>query len=600
REYLNYLRVREWQDFESQLRQVCKEMGVQLGRPADQPDPDGIHQSLLSGLLSHIGMLDERDKAPRQGRRPQREYLGARGARFAIFPGSVLHRRNPQFVMAGELVETSRLWARQCAAIKPEWAERLGRDLVKRSWSEPHWSSKRAAVMAYERVTLYGVPLVADRLVSYGRVDPELSRELFIRHALVYGEWRSQHRFLRDNAALLERAEELEHRARRRDIVVDEHTLFSFYDARIPEGIVSGAHFDQWWKHQRRTKPDLLTFDLDMLTNEAAEQVTEQDYPEHWALQNPGGGPLTFSLSYHFEPGAADDGLTIDIPVATLNRVVGEDFSWNVPGLREELVTSLIRSLPKQLRVNFVPAPDKARQFLAQTPPGEEPLLDALERWGRATAGVHIPREAWDWSKVPEHLRPTYRILGENGSVQARGKDLDALKAPLQPEFDRAIAEVAGEAGLTRTGETAWVFGEIPATVTEKRAGHEVTVHPCLQDEALTIGRSSVGLMVVGSADEAEARHRLGVARLLLLAQPDVTKTVLDGLTNAEKLGLAGSPYASVADLVEDCRAAVVQQAVDAHPVVRTEEAYDALSAALGSEADLVAAVRAVVADVIR
>ena len=607
REHLNYLRVREWQDFESQLRQVGKEVGIRLGRPTTEADSggldeDGIHQALLSGLLSHIGMLEERDTTHGRGRRRPgpREYLGARNTRFAIFPGSVLHRKNPQFVMAGELVETSRLWARQNAAIKPEWAERLGGDLVKRSWSEPHWSAKRAAVMAYEKATLYGVPLVADRLVSYGKVDPEVARELFIRHALVYGEWRSNHRFLRENAALLEQAEELEHRARRRDIVVDEHALFAFYDARVPQGIVSGAHFDRWWKDERRKHPDLLTFDLDMITNQTAGEVSEEDYPEQWAGQDARGGPLMFDLRYHFEPGAPEDGVTIDVPVATLNRVRGDDFSWNVPGLREELVTSLIRSLPKQLRVALVPAPDKARQFLAQTPPGEEPLLDALERWARATAGIHIPREAWDWSKVPAHLRPTYRIVDEEGREQARGKDLDALKAPLAGEFDRAIAEVADDVGLTRTGATDWIFGDIPATVTQTRAGHEVTVHPCLHDEALTTGRGTVGLMVVGSADEAEARHRLGVARLLLLDLPDVTRTVTGGLSNREKLGLAGSPYPSVGELVEDCRAAVVQQAVDAHRPVRTRQEYDALRAGLGGERELIAAVRAVLGDVIR
>ena len=299
--------------------------------------------------------------------------------------------------MAGELVETSRLWARQNAAIKPEWAEQLGAHLVKRTYSEPHWSKKRAAVLAHERVTLYGVPLVADRLVAYGKVDVALARELFIRHALVYGEWASRHRFLETNRRLLEEAEELEHRARRRDIVVDEHTLFDFYDARVGPEVVSGAHFDQWWKQERRSQPDLLTFDPAMLTHDTAGQVCEADYPEEW---DSGEDGLTFPISYHFEPGADDDGLTIDVPVATLNRVEADDFSWNVPGLREELVTSLIRSLPKSLRVYFVPAPNTARDFLAAVPPGEEPLLDALERWLRSTTGVVVPREAWDWSKV--------------------------------------------------------------------------------------------------------------------------------------------------------------------------------------------------------
>jgi ATP-dependent helicase HrpA len=584
REFLNYLRVREWQDFESQLRQVCKEMKIEVGRPSDKPDADGIHQALLSGLLSHIGLLEERDRKVRG----PREYLGARGARFAIFPGSGLHRKNPQFLMAGELVETSRLWARQNAAIKPEWAERLGAELVKRSYSEPHWSKKRAAVMAHEKVTLYGVPLIADRLVNFGNVDPQFSRELFIRHALVYGEWHTQHKFFARNRELLEQAEELEHRARRRGIVVDEHTLFDFYDARVGAEAISGVHFDQWWKRERREHPDLLTLDPEMLTHDNAEAVRDADYPEAWRAADEG---LTFPISYHFEPGAADDGLTIEVPVATLNRVAADDFSWNVPGLREELVTGLIRSLPKNLRVNFVPAPNKAREFLTAVPPGEEPLLDALERWLRSTTGVVVPREAWDWTKVPDHLRPTYRVVDDAGVEQARGKDLDALKAPLRPQFAEAMAEVADDSGLARTGETEWVFGTIEGSFTRTRAGHEVRGFPGLVDEGVT-----VGLQVFGSEDERDAHHRLGVARLALLALP--RPDLVGSLDNAEKLGLAGSPYPSVADLVEDCRAAVVRAVVDAADPVRDGEAYDALLAAAGR--DLEAAVRDVVALVIK
>ena len=586
REFLNYLRVREWQDFESQLRQVCRELKIDLGKePAwSRPrsteddttsapyDADGIHQALLSGLLSHIGVLEEREpRSSGGGRAPRgpREYLGARGARFAIFPGSVLRRRNPSYVMAGELVETGRLWARQNAAIKPEWAERLGADLVKRSYSEPHWSKKRAAVLAYERVTLYGVPLATDRLVSFGKVDAGLSRELFIRHALVYGEWSTRHAFYTRNLELLQEAEELEHRARRRDIVVDEHTLFDFYDARVGHDVVSGAHFDQWWKQARRTDPELLTFDPKMLTHDTVEEVTESDFPETWQS----GAGLTFPISYHFEPGAADDGLTIDVPVATLNRVDAGDFSWNVPGVRHELVTALIRSLPKHLRVGFVPAPDKAREFLAATPPGDEPLLDALERWARSTTGVYVPREAWDWSRVPAHLQPTYRVLGDDGAEQARGKDLDALKAPLQGRFADALAAVADDSGLSATGQTGWTFGTLEPEIVQRRAGHEVLAHPAVTDEG-----STVGLGIFGSLDEADARHRLGVRRLLLLGLPagDPTR----GLGNAEKLGLAGSPYPTVAELLEDLRAAILIDVVDAHPPVRSAREYDALVAA--------------------
>jgi ATP-dependent helicase HrpA len=474
--------------------------------------------------------------------------------------------------MAGELVETSRLWARQNAAIKPEWAEELGAHLVKRTFSEPHWSKKRASVMAYERVTLFGVPLVADRLVTYGKVDVALSRELFIRHALVYGEWNSRHRFLDTNRRLLEEAEELEHRARRRDIVVDEHTLFDFYDARVGADVVGGAHFDQWWKQERRERPELLTFDPAMLTHDTAGMVTEADYPEQWDSGDEG---LTFPISYHFEPGAADDGLTIDVPVATLNRVEVDDFSWNVPGLREELVTSLIRSLPKNLRISFVPAPNKAKEFLAAVPAGEEPLLDALERWLRSTTGVVVPREAWDWSKVAPHLVPTYRVVDDGGTEQARGKDLEALKAPLRPQFEQAMEEVASDSGLARTGETSWVFGTLEESATLTRAGHRVTVFPALVDEGPT-----VGLGVFGSTEEAEARHRFGVRRLLLLAVDLPSDSALmDGLSTAERLGLAGTPYGAVSGLLADVRAAAVQGLVDAAPAVRSQEAYDALLA---------------------
>ncbi len=577
REHLNYLRIREWQDYESQLRQVAKEMKLDVGHPSDTPDEDGIHQALLSGLLSHVGALEERDKAKPGERRPLREYVGARNARFAVFPGSVLKGRNPAFLMSAELVETSRLWARQNAAIKPEWAETLGAHLVKRTYSEPHWSRKRAAVMARERVTLYGVPLVADRLVQYGRIDPPLARELFIRHALVQGEWDSRHRFLADNARLLEEAEELEHRARRRDIVVDEQTLFDFYDARVGDDVVSGQHFDQWWRRARGKSADLLTFDPSMLTHDTAGEVRALDFPVEWHDSDEAG--LTFPISYHFEPGADDDGLTIDVPVATLNRIDADDFSWLVPGLREELVTELIRSLPKSLRVAMVPAPNTAREFLAATPPGAEPLLDALERFARSTRSLMIDRASWDWSKVPEHLRPTYRVVTEDGAEAGRGKDLDALKEPLRPTFEQAMADVAADSGVTATGRTTWTFGTVEESFVQRRAGHEVRGFPALVDEGAT-----VGLQVLASAAQAAAHHRLGVRRLVLLAlgPPAPVDDVLAaaGLDQRARLALVGSPYASVADLVADLRSGLVGEVVDARPTVRDETAYDAVVAA--------------------
>ncbi|MEP7089071.1 MAG: ATP-dependent RNA helicase HrpA [Nocardioidaceae bacterium] len=576
-EYLNYLRVREWQELESQLRQIAKQLDLTVGQPADEVDGDGIHQSLLSGLLSHIGLRDPE----------RRDYLGARNTRFSVFPGSGLFRKQPQLLMSAELVETSRLYARVNAAIRPEWAEELGAHVVKRTYSEPHWSKKRGSVMAYERVTLYGVPLVADRSVAYGKVDPVVSRELFIRHALVYGEWSTQQRFMARNRELLDEVEELEHRARRRDIVVDEHTLFDFYDARVGADVVSGAHFDTWWKQARRGEPDLLTFDPAMLVNESAGEVTEEDYPDLWRE-----GDLVLPLTYQFEPGALSDGVTVDVPVATLNQVDADPFTWQVPGLRSDLVVALIRSLPKQLRVSFVPAPNVARDFLATAVPGEESLLDALERFLRARTGVVVPREAWDWAKVPEHLRPTFRVLAEGGDLVAQGKDLEALKAPLRPRFAEAMADAAASSGLEVTGATTWTFDTLEQTFTQTRAGHEVRGFPALVDEG-----SSVGVQVLGSEDEQDTSHRRGLRRLLVLALPSPVRAVSDGLTNPDKLGLAGSPYTSVAELLEDAVAAAVDALVARHAVVWDQPGFAALTTAVRGE--LVDTTRLVVHEVL-
>jgi ATP-dependent helicase HrpA len=590
-EYLNYLRIREWQELEAQLRQVAKQLQLTVGRPADEPDADGIHQSLLAGLLSHIGLRDPE----------KRDYLGARNARFSIFPGSGLFRKQPQLVMSAELVETSRLYARVNAAIKPEWAEEIGAHLVKRTYSEPHWSKRRAAVMAYERVTLYGVPLAVERLVSYGSVDKPLARELFIRHALVYGEWHTRQKFMERNRELLDEVVELEHRARRHDILVDEHTLFDFYDARVGADVVSGAHFDTWWKQARRDDPELLTFDPAMLVNETAFTVTEEAYPDQWRE-----GDLALPLSYQFEPGAARDGVTVDVPVATLNQVEPDPFTWQVPGLRLELVTALIRSLPKQLRVNFVPAPNFASDFLGAVSPGEESLLDALERFLRGTTGVVVPRDAWDWSKVPGHLRPTFRVLGDGGSVVAEGKDLDALKAPLRPRFAEAMAEAASDSGLDVTGQTAWTFGTIERTFTQTRAGHEVRGFPALVDEQSlrdasslgSSGQATVGMRVFGSAAEQEASHRRGLRRLVALALPSPVREIADGLSNADKLGLAGAPYPSVTALLDDAALAAVDALVERHGLVWDDQAFDALVAAV--RPDLADTTRLVVHDVVR
>ncbi|POM23744.1 ATP-dependent RNA helicase HrpB [Actinomadura rubteroloni] len=541
-EFLHYLRVREWQDLHSQLAQVAKGLGVTVNS-TDAP-PDRVHVSLLAGLLSHIGLMDTDTKdEPREKRRRGQEYLGARGARFAVFPGSALFKKPPRWIMSAELVETSRLWARTNAKIEPEWVEPLAGHLVKRTYSEPHWSKKQAAVMAYETVTLYGVPIVGRRRVNYGAIEPDLARELFLRHALVEGDWQTHHQFFHDNRALLDEVEEMEHRARRRDILVDDETLFSFYDARVPADVVSGRHFDAWWKQARRTEPDLLSFEKSMLINASAGDVSEADYPDAWQQ-----GPLRLRLTYQFEPGAAADGVTVHVPLQILNQVRPDGFDWQVPGLRSELVTELIRSLPKQLRVNFVPAPDFARRVLERVAPRTEPLLDALERELTALGGVPVAREAWDPSRLPAHLRLTFRVVDAGGGTVAEDTDLDALKRRLAREMRGTLAQAASAGGIERTGLTSFPPGELPRTYERRQDGFAVKAYPALTDEGETVAVR----MYETEAEQRRAMWR-GTRRLVLLNAPSPAKQIRAGLGNRAKLALSHSPHGSVDALFADC-----------------------------------------------
>lgn len=432
-EYLNFLRIREWQDIYAQLRTVAKQMGMHLEEPSTEAaaPEQSVHTSLLAGLLSHIGLKDT-DK---------NEYLGARSAKFAVFPGSALFKKPPRFIMSAELVETSRLWARVNARVEPEWIEPLAQHLVKRTYSEPHWEKDAAAVMAYERVTLYGVPIVAQRKVNYGRIDPETSRDLFIRNALVEGDWRTHHKFFADNRKLLTEVEELEHRARRRDILVDDETLFDFYDQRVPDHVVSGAHFDSWWKHKRRDEPELLDFEREMLINEKAGSVTKDDYPDSWRQ-----GALKFRVTYQFEPGSDADGVTVHVPLQVLNQVTSEGFDWQIPGLREDVVMELIRSLPKPIRRHYVPAPNYARAFLERAVPLQEALPVTLARELQRMVGVPVTADDFDLTRIPDHLKITFRIVDERRKKLAENKDLEALKLQLKPKARQALSQAAAAA----------------------------------------------------------------------------------------------------------------------------------------------------------
>ena len=530
-EFLHYLRIREWQDLTGQLRSVARDLGITESDDQEPADPAQIHAALLAGLLSHIGL--------REG--DSRDYAGARNSKFVLAPGSVLTKRPPRWIVVADLVETSRLYGRVGARIQPEVLERVGAHLLQRTHSEPHWDAARGAVMAYERVTLYGLPLVPRRRVGYAAVDPELARELFIRHALVDGDWQTRHHFFRDNATLRGEVAELEEKARRRDLIVGDDEIYAFYDARIPAEAVSARHFDAWWKKQRHKTPDLLTMTRDDLLR-TDDDVADQ--PDTWQA-----GELSLPLSYRFEPGTEDDGVTVHVPVEVLARLGGDEFSWQVPALREELVTALIKSLPKDLRRNFVPAPDTARTVLASIMPGTEPLLQAVQRELHRLTRVLVPIDAFDLDKLPPHLRVTFAVESADGTEVARDKDLDALQTRLAAPIRRAVAEaVAGD--LERTGLRTWPddLDELPRTVERSSGGHAVRGFPALVDTG-----SAVDVRVFPTEAEQAAAMGSGTRRLLRLAVPSPVKNLERQLDPRTRLVLGANPDGSLQALLDDC-----------------------------------------------
>lgn len=541
-DFLNYLRVREWQDIYTQLRQVVKELGLPVN--SEPSDYRSVHTALLTGLLSHIGQKDA-DK---------QEFTGARNARFSIFPGSGLFKKPPKWTMVAELVETSRLWGRIAARIEPEWIEPLAQHLVKHSYSEPHWSKSQGAVMASEKVTLFGLPIVAARPVNYSTIDPLLCRELFIRHALVEGDWQTRHVFFSANLKLRAEVEELEHKSRRRDILVDDETLFSFYDQRIPSDVVSGRHFDNWWKTAGKQKPDLLSFEKEMLIKDGANKVSALDYPNAWHQGN-----LKLRLTYQFEPGTDADGVTVHIPLPILNQIEDQGFEWQIPGIRRELVIALIKSLPKPVRRNFVPAPNYAEAFLGRVTALELPLLDALERELRRMTGVTVSREDWHWDQVPDHLKMTFRVVGENHKTLLEGKDLTALKLQLKDKVQETLSAVADD-GLEQSNLHIWSFGTLPEFYEQKRGGYSMKAYPALVDE-----KDSVAIRLFDSEQEQQQAMWQGTRRLLLLNIPSPIKYLHEKLPNKAKLGLYFNPYGKVLDLIDDCISCGIDKLIAEH-----------------------------------
>ncbi|EHH1227254.1 ATP-dependent RNA helicase HrpA [Vibrio vulnificus] len=539
-DYLNYLRVREWQDVYLQIHQSMREMEFKLN--SEPGSYDAVHSAILTGLLSHIGMKDQE----------KNEYHGARNARFHIFPGSGLFKKQPKWVMSAELVETSKLWGRIIAKIQPEWIEPLAKHLIKRSHSEPHWSKKQAAVMAYEKVMLYGIPIVPKRLVNYGNIDASVSREIFIRSALVEGDWETKHAFFKQNRKLLLEVEELEHKSRRRDILVDDEELFQFYDQRVGTEVVSGRHFDTWWKQASKKEPELLNFEKEMLFKGDASHVTDLDYPNFWHQNG-----LKLKLSYQFEPGDDSDGVTVHIPLPILNQIDPAGFDWQIPGLRHELVVSLIKSLPKTLRKNFVPAPNYADAFLSRVTAMEMPLLDALEKELRRMTGATVLREDWKLDQVPDHLKVTFRAVDERNRKLKEHKDLHELKESLKEKVQETLSKVADD-DIEQQGLHTWSFGELPQVYQQKRGGYQVKAFPALVDN-----KDSVEIKLYETEQEQISAMQAGQRRLILLNVPSPIKYLHANLPNKSKLGLYFNPYGKVLDLIDDCIACGVDKLIE-------------------------------------
>ena len=620
-EHLNYVRVREWFDVHRQLRSLLGRRDAEAGGEAD---PGAIHKAILAGLLSHIGIRDERSGRAAKGAdasRPARgakavEYLGARGARFAIFPGSGLRKARPQAVMAGELVETSRLFARTVAAIDPAWAEPLAGDLVKRRLSDPHWSKDAGAAVAAEKVTLFGVEIIPRRRVQLARIDRPLARELFVRHALVDGEWdvdlldRRLTAFARRNHDLRRRLEKIEERERRRDILAGDEAIFAFYDARIPQDVFDVRSFEAWWRDASARTPHLLDLTEADLVDDAS-RADERDFPMRWRQGN-----QVLSLAYRFEPGAPDDGVTAVIPLALLAQLRPDGFDWQVPGLRDELIAGLIRSLPKTIRRHVVPAADWAaklsEELAGQGPESHDglppaPLRDALAARIQRVANQPVTAADFDLDRVPAHLRMSFRAVDERGRAVGSDRDLAALQERLSGKARAAVsrsltaqsptrgpaasARPAPRSGpapaadasafAERTGLTAWDMEALPDVVDTRVAGGIVRGYPALVDEG-----STVAVRIEATADAAERATAAGVRRLVLLSTPSPAAYVLDHLTSAEKLALATSPYPNAKALIEDARVAVADAAIRRIAptgIVRTREEFERVAASFAS-----------------
>ncbi|MBI0153968.1 ATP-dependent RNA helicase HrpA [Gilliamella sp. W8128] len=557
KEYLNYLRIREWQDVYTQIRQTVKQLAFPIN--SQLADYRSLHIALLSGLLSHVGMKEIE----------KHEYIGARNIKFAIFPNSAIFKNQPKWCIASELVETSRLWGRTAAKIEAEWIEPIAKHLVKYSYSEPRWSKKQGTTIANEKVTLYGLPIVASRTVNYSKIDPILSRSLFIRHALVEGDWQTNHSFYKQNQKLINEVEDLEHKSRRQDILIDDDDLYNFYDQRIDKSVISAKHFDTWWKTKQKVDPEFLNVEKNMLIKPSAQPVKVNDYPDFWYQDN-----LKLPLSYQFDLGNERDGVTITIPLNILNQIKNSGFDWQVPGFRYDLIISLIKSLPKSLRKSLVPAPNYAEAFLSRVNSTASPLLETLQNEFRKMTGTRIESTDWQLDQVPSYLKMNFSIVDHNREI-AFGKDLVKLQEQLKTEVQQALSSLTQKKSIKieKNNITDWDFGSLPAIYEEKQNNYTIKAYPAIIDN-----QHSVSIKLVDSLEEQKRLSKLGIRRLLILNIPSPIKYLHEKLPNKSKLGLYFNSFGTVLNLIDDCIACGVDHLIEKNnQIIDNQKQYQQL-----------------------
>jgi ATP-dependent helicase HrpA len=553
--FLSHRRMREWREVHKQLAALVGEMKMRVNEAPAKYEP--LHRALISGLLGNLGMKGEEAG----------EYLGARGIRFFIFPGSVLRKKSPRWVLAAELVETTRLYARCAARIEPEWVEAAAGDLAKKHYFDPHWEKDRAMVAAYERVTLYGLTIVSKRRVHYGPINPKEAREVFIRGALVAGEFDTRAAFLGHNQRLIKEVEALEHKARRRDVLVSEQDIFAFYDGVVPEGIVNGAGFDKWREEAERANPRLLHMTREYLMRHAAAEITEAQFPER--IQAAGAD---LKVIYRFEPGNPMDGVTATVPLHLLNQLDPAQFEWLVPGLIREKVGALFKAMPKTWRRHLVPPTQHVTAFLEEQEKQSSPSLNAaVARYAHRASGEPVPADVWDGVELPAHLRMNFRVIDEAGRELATGRDLAGLKTQLGQAAQLTFA--AAEPGIEKSGIKAWDFGELPATIAFTRGGRKLTGYPALADEG-----DSVSIRLFDTGGAAEASMRGGVRRLMRLALKEQMKSLDKSLPGFTQAALALRTLATPDELKDDLVSAIADRAfIGEDELPRNEKEFEEL-----------------------